>query len=123
MRRKRRYMFCLCVMLAGCGARPSANAAHLTPGSNHAAFTNDCGDCHQSVKPAALGLIVHGNAALCASCHLYDPPKYWATKTFSHDPKPQSCAYCHGPRKPGNATHAGVTECAGCHQTSGWQQN
>lgn len=89
---------------------------------DHAAFSNDCGECHTANgwQPAAFPdhpwpLDGAHAAARCAGCHMGDPPVYAGT--------PTACVDCHlddYDSSPYPGHHDFPTTCQDCHTTKAW---
>ncbi len=73
-----------------------------------------CSSCHETLRPAPVAGVPHGQSADCAICHRIGP-SWKALQNFTHKPLPSSCVLCHEVNRP-KPEHFGKQDCFSCHE-------
>jgi Class III cytochrome C family len=115
--------------IGDCAGCHSANVGVSWTGGtySHNPAPASCSACHSPQRPTSIiNGFNHsvGGMGDCATCHL-QPGVTWSGASFSHNPKPATCAGCHASERPttvvNNFNHAlyGTGDCASCHNNAG----
>ncbi len=82
----------------------------------HAGVTDNCIQCHEKDRPAAVGTVTHGGGEECILCHNFTEESF-KFLGYSHSPEPAECSKCHANDRPGG-DHPTDGDCKSCHTTT-----